>query len=91
MEYQVQLLLLAHADEVGGTARVARGARESRVLDQILNPGHLFGHDVVHGLDHTPLDPQQVLHVRGPLPADAHEANPDRLDGWGCEERPRLR
>ena len=75
---------------LGGTARVPRGARESRVLDQILNSGHLFGHDVVHSLDHTPFDPQQVLNVRGPLPADADESYANRLYGWGGEQRPWL-
>src|SRR5438874_3420095 len=83
---QIQVLLLAHAHEVPRTPGVARRAGISGGGDQVLHARDLFRHNVAHGLEDAALDPNQVAHMGTPHPADADEADPDRVHRRGGEE-----
>src|SRR5204862_437162 len=83
---QIQVPLLAHAHEVPRTPGVARRAGISGGGDQVLHARDLFRHNVAHGLEDAALDPNQVAHMGTPHPADADEADPDRVHRRGGGE-----
>ena len=78
---QVEVLGLAHADEVpvalGVSGRLGLPGLDGRLLGPLDAPGA----DVACGLQLHALDPQQIPHVGRPLPADADKAHADGLHG----------
>ena len=82
---QVEVLFGAEALEVGLSVGVERGSGVSRLFD---DGGRAFGvlcADIADGGDHAAVDANQVVHMSGAHPADAHVANSHLLDGRGGE------